>query len=117
MLPFNSWDVERVIQKENITEFEFLCSREYITEIEDDYFYLNTPLAVVEKEFYEQGNRALMEALGIKDLEQELKMLIKKFNRYNEIKDIAQELIGKVADMRGVSITEVHRELGVLLGE
>ena len=48
---------------------------------------------------------------------QEVKALIKKFNNYNEIKDIAQALVGKIADLRGVSIKTVHEELGILFDE
>lgn len=113
MTILNKWETDKIIHKSKILEFDFLFDNDFITEIEDDYFYLNTPIYDVEKKYYDDMNKELMEKLGIDSLESGLKTLIKKVNKYNEIKDIAQVLIGKIADLRGVSLKEIYEELDI----
>lgn len=113
MRHLNKWDVEKIIKKENILEFEFLENNKYLTEIETDYFYLNKDFYTVEKNFYETINKELMKDLNINNLDLEIKNFIKKLNKYNEAKDIAQSLMGKIADLRDTTIKEVHKDLEV----
>lgn len=117
MALLNDWEGEKIVSKDRILEFEFLRRKEYIEEIEDGYFYLTAPFSTVEKEFYDEKNRQLMKELKIENIDLELKALIKKFNDYNEIKDVAEMLCAKIADLRGVSMKDVHAELGILPDE
>lgn len=117
MAVLNNWEAEGVVHRDRILELGFLCDGGYITEVADGYFCLNTPFGDVERRFYEERCRALMAELGIKDVELELKALIRKFNRYNEIKEVAEALCSKIADLRGVSIKDIHNELGILFDE
>ncbi len=113
----NDWENEKVIHKRNILEYDWLIENKFITEIEDEYFYLNKPFTEVEKMLYEEKTNDIMCKYGISDIDSELKSLIKKFNTYNEIKDIAQSLIGKIAELRGQPIKEIHEELDILFEE
>jgi hypothetical protein len=38
---------------------------------------------------------------------------IKLLHEYNEIKDVAQGLMGMIADRRGVRIVEIQNEFGI----
>lgn len=111
--PLNNWDAEKVIKKEGILELEFLADNGFVTEIEDGYFYLNTPLYDVEKKLYDDKNRRLEEELNLTDPQQEIKTFIQKMNRYNQAKDIAQSLMGKIAYLRGVPIRQIHEDMDV----
>ncbi|KAG7661154.1 uncharacterized protein J8A68_005327 [[Candida] subhashii] len=42
-----------------------------------------------------------------------IKRHIKQLNKYNELKDLALDLIGKIADSRQVRISEIFKEMGV----
>lgn len=109
----NNWEAEKVVRKDRILEFEFLIDGGFITEIEDDYFYLNTPLHEVEKKLYDERNRKLADELNLTNVQQEIKWFIQKINRYNEAKDIAQSLMGKIADLKEVPIREIHEDMGM----
>ncbi|KAI5169917.1 hypothetical protein PAEPH01_1096 [Pancytospora epiphaga] len=109
----NDWEKTPIINEKKILEMEFLLENEYITHIKDGYYYLNTDFSVVETKFYQKLNTNLMKRLGIGDVEKELKALIGKYNRYNRMKDIAEEFCGSLANFRGVSIKEIHTELGM----
>jgi hypothetical protein len=74
---------------------------------------LNTPFAAVESDIYDRMNAVLMKELNIENVGKELKDLIEKYNSYNEIKDLVDELCGKLADLRGVTIKDIHDELNI----
>lgn len=116
-LILNNWEDDKIIHKSKILEIDWLMDKGLITEIEDGYFYLNKPFVETERLLYEDRTKVIMDKFGIKDIDLELKSLIKKFNTYNEIKDIAQTLIGKIADLRGQTVKEIHEDLGILFGE
>lgn len=110
----NDWQTAPIIHKGKILDFEFLCSSELIAEVADGYYQLSKPPEVVEAAVYGRKVREIMDKYNLVDLDKELKCLMKKFNTYNELKDIAQALIGRIADMRGVSIRKVHEELNIV---
>ncbi|XP_067127297.1 DNA repair protein SWI5 homolog isoform X3 [Centruroides vittatus] len=45
--------------------------------------------------------------------EEELNMHIEKLHEYNEVKDIAQLILGKLAIFEGVTIKEMHEKYGL----
>lgn len=109
----NDWEAQKVIEKRKILELEFLIDNKLITEVEDGYFYLNAPLYDVEKKLYDEKNRKLADELNLTDAQKEIKKFIQKINRYNEAKDVAESLMGKIADLKGVPIREIHEDLGI----
>ena len=113
MALLNDWTSQKIIHKDKIIEFEFLTDNNFITEIEDGYFYLNAEFHSVERIYIEKLNSKIMNRLNIQDANKEIKTYIKKLNKYNEAKDIAQSLMGKIADLKGVTIKEIHEEMGV----
>lgn len=113
----NRWDQDRIYKKDQILEFEFLIDNDFITEIEDEYFYLNQPFATVEKVYYDQINEKLANELSLKNVNKEIESFIKKFNKYNEAKDIAESLMGKIADLKNCTIKEIHNEFGLQASE
>ncbi|KAI4292248.1 hypothetical protein PAPHI01_1522 [Pancytospora philotis] len=110
---FNDWHAEKVIHADRITQWDFLRANECIEEIADGYYFLSKPLETVEAAYYRQENAKLTKMLGIKNVEQELKVLIGKFNTYNAAKDVVEELCGKLASLRGVPIRDIHKELNL----
>lgn len=113
MRHLNNWDVEKVIKKENILEFDFLNDRNHLSEIMDGYYFLNNNLYDIELSFYEQISKDLSLELNIMDVDAETKTFIRKLNKYNESKDICQSLIGKLAELTNSTIKELHEEMGV----
>lgn len=113
----NDWEEEKIIKKDNIVEFDFLYENRLIKEIEDGYYHLNDTLYNVEKKFYDEANRMIADKLGLQDIQKEIDRFIKKLNKYNEAKDIAQSLMGKIAEMRGVTIKDIHSEMGMSMLE
>lgn len=114
---FNNWDEERIIRKDKIKEFEFLDDNDFIKEIEDEYYFLTTSLIEVERKFYEETNAAIANELDLKDVQKEIESFIKKLNKYNQAKDIAQSLMGKIAELKGVTIKDVHAEMEMPLND
>jgi len=115
MKQFDSWIKNPIQHKEKILDFEFLATKEYITELEDEYFYLNVPIEDVESEYYKGMNAEMMEAFNIKDPEMEIKSYIKDIGKYNGIKDITQQLIGKLADCENISIKEMEKRIEIAI--
>ena len=113
----NNWRGEKVLHRDNIIEFDLLLENEFIIEIQDDYYCLNKPADEVELYIYEKKTRELMEKHGIVDLEKELKSLIKKYHEYNELREIAQTLAGRIAEARGITVKSVYEELGIPEGD
>lgn len=111
MKTLNNWEDEKVIKKDDIIEFEFLYENGLIKEIEEEYYCLNGTLYNVEKKFYEENNMMMADKLGLRDVQKEIDCFIKKLNKYNEVKDIAQSLMGKIAEIKGVTIKDIHTEM------
>ncbi|KAG0438120.1 DNA repair protein SWI5 like protein [Dictyocoela muelleri] len=111
---FDDWKKTPIIHKNKIKEFEFLMENNYITELDDNYFYLSETFAKIENHYYKNENEKLIQLLKIKDVDVELKNFIMKMNIYNEVKDISQSMMGKIAELRGVTNKEIHEEMDVL---
>lgn len=109
----NDWNITPVIKKKNILNFDFLNQKGYIKEIKDSYYYITKDLKMVEIELCKKKASDLAQEIGIKSVDTEIKSFIKRLNQYNELKDVAQALLGRIADLRGTTIKEVHREFEV----
>ncbi|AFN82826.1 putative Swi5-like protein [Encephalitozoon romaleae SJ-2008] len=109
----NDWEKEEVIHKSKIVNFDFLVERNFIDEVKDGFYYLSKDGKTVETELWKKVNHELAEYLDIKDIDKEIKRFIFLLNSYNEIKDIGQELIGKIANLRQTTAKDVHEELGM----
>ncbi|KAI0684673.1 DNA repair protein, partial [Cytidiella melzeri] len=55
----------------------------------------------------------LQAQLGDEDANRIVSTHIKRLHQYNEAKDAAQILIGRLASHRGITIREVHNEFGL----
>lgn len=117
MTQFNNWEDTKIIRKDKILEFDFLDENSFITEIEAGYYYLSANMPDVEKKFYEEKNAQLADELDLKDTQKEITGFIKRLNMYNAAKDVAQTLMGKIADLRGVTVKDIHEEMGIPLNE
>lgn len=113
MEALNNWKLHKIINKKDIKEFEFLAENGFVQEIQDEYYYLSAPLHEVERKLYEQKNEKLLDELCVKDVKKEIKDYIKKLNSYNEAKDVAECLMGKIADLKGTAIKEIHEEMEI----
>jgi hypothetical protein len=112
-MSLDDWITMPVIYQSKIKNFEFLIKRDHIKEIENGYYCLNHNFDDIEFEFYNMEANKLMDELEIKDVEKEVKEFIGKLNLYNELKDVGQALIGKIAELRGATIREIHEEMEV----
>ena len=112
-MELNNWNLTPVIHKNKIINYEYLIEEGYIIEIQDDYYCLKISFDEIEDQFYTRKVKELKQKLQIKDIENELKTFIKKLNKYNEFKDVAQALIGKIAELRGETIKDVYNSLGL----
>lgn len=109
----NNWNETPVIKKASILNFEFLQEGGYIKEIEDEYYCIAEDLKKIELEVYKKEASSLAKEVGIKSVDKEIKDFIKKLSTYNELKDTAQCLLGKIADRRKTTIKDVHDEFEV----
>ncbi|RVD90946.1 DNA repair Swi5, partial [Tubulinosema ratisbonensis] len=97
-----------IIHKSKILNYDFLLENECLTLIEDDYYCLSKDLEDIKALFYDQEIKKLTKELEIQDVNLEIKNFISKLNKYNELKDIGQAMIGKIADLKGITIKEAN---------
>lgn len=109
-MELNNWDKTPVIKRQSILNFEFLSTHGHLQEIEDGYYFLLHDLGTVELDFYMSKSLELAGKLGIKNLDVEIKEIIKKINIYNELRDIGNTFLGKLAEIRNTTIKCVHEE-------
>lgn len=109
----NKWEETKIFRKDKILEFDFLNDNNLIIEIEDEYYCLSQPFNTVEKKYYDHLNEKLANELNLTNVNKEIENFIKKLNRYNEAKDVAESLMGKIADFRNCTIKEVHIDFGL----
>ncbi len=107
----NNWDELKIIHKTDIRHFDFLHEHDYIKEIKADYYFLVGSISDIEKALYDSLNAVLANELDLLDPQKEINKFIKKFNRYNNAKDAAQSLIGKIAELKSTTIKEISEEL------
>ncbi|EJW02440.1 hypothetical protein EDEG_03144 [Edhazardia aedis USNM 41457] len=110
---FNDWDKQEIYHKDDIINYQFLLKHAFITEVDTDFYYLTNDMRNIEMVYYKEITKELAEKLNITDVEKEIKKFIAKLNLYNEIKDINDALVGKVAELKGVTIKEFQEELGI----
>lgn len=110
MTLFNNWSSTPIISKPNISNFDFLLTHSLITHIDFNYYYLNNPNTNLELFYYKIKNQELATKLNITNIDNSLKQFINELNLYNEIKDVADALIGKISELRGVSLKSVREE-------
>ncbi|KAK6090956.1 hypothetical protein P3W45_000201 [Vairimorpha bombi] len=107
----NDWSTSKIIHKDKILHFGILLSKNLITEIEDDYWYLSEKVEIVEYEIYKYFNEKMADEMNIEDSEAEIKKFIKDLHVYNELKDIGQSLVNKIAERKGTTSKEVFKEM------
>lgn len=113
MKDLNNWNVEKVIHKDKILEFKFLSDKYLIEELIEGHFYLKRTFYDVELMYYSEMNKKLMQELNLKDPTKEVKQFVNSLKIYNKAKDIAESLIGKIAEFKGLPIKEIHKEMSV----
>ncbi|KCZ75565.1 hypothetical protein H311_03457 [Anncaliia algerae PRA109] len=105
---FNDWLNTPIIHKDKIKNFDFLFENNFIELIEEDYYYLTKDFKNIKMEYYTRKVEELINELGITDVTTEIKAFIGKLNKYNELKDIGQALMGKIADLQGITIKDAN---------
>lgn len=101
----NNWEKLKIIHKNKIKKFEFLKKHKLIIHIESDYFY---SVDDIENKYY----KLKCDEIGLdEDVIEKVDEFIKKLNEYNEIKDVAEALIGKIAELKNLTIKEMRKEL------
>ena len=48
-----------------------------------------------------------------KEYDEKIQVQIDRLHRFNEAKDAAQEILGRLASMRGVAISSLYEEFGI----
>lgn len=109
----NDWEKDEIIHKDKIVNFDFLVERDFVEEVADGFYCLCADAKAVETEVWRKANSELAESLGIVDIEKEIKRFISLLHSYNGIKDIGQELIGRIAGLRQTTTRDIHEELGM----
>lgn len=103
----NPWNNLKVIHKSKIKQFDYLVSKRLIHHIDSGYYYA---VDNIENLYF----KSRCEEMGIdQKIEKKVDCFIKQLNKYNELKDCAESLIGKIAELKGVSIKEMREEIGV----
>ena len=64
-----------------------------------------------------KANEAEIEELSQEYSEDELQQYIDHLHEYNEIKDVGQLLLGKLAEVRGTTVSELYREFDLSLDD
>lgn len=113
MKMLNNWEKDKIVHRDKILSFEFLAGNGYISEISDGFYYMSEDPETVETELWRKLNSELANELNIQDIDREIRGFIGLLNSYNEIKDIGQELIGRIAVLGQTTTKDVHEELGM----
>ena len=80
-------------------------SMQYSEQLADDLLKLKTQLKEID------GNIEELSACGCR--EEELKLHIDALHEYNEIKDVGQMLLGKIAELEGTTTTALYKRFGL----
>ena len=64
-----------------------------------------------------KANEAEIEELSREYSEDELQQYIDHLHEYNEIKDVGQLLLGKLAEVQGTTVSELYREFDLSLDD
>lgn len=113
----NDWEHEKIIHEDKIKCIDFLREHEFITEIEEGYYYLNTPAQKVEELFYKEQLARAKQDVDIENIELEYKRYMDKLHHYNEVKDVLAAMVGQIAENRNVPVKEIYEEIEIDLKE
>ncbi|WUR02071.1 DNA repair SWI5-like protein [Vairimorpha necatrix] len=109
----NNWSKDEIIHKDKILYFDILISKSLISNIQNtEYFTLSKPVEIVEYEIYKYFNEKMIDKMNIEDCTVEIKKFIKDLHVYNELKDIGQSLVNKIAERRKTTSKEIIKEMG-----
>lgn len=108
----NDWSTQQIIHKTKILNFEFLLSKNYISHIYEDYYYINEKIELVEHDIYKFCNEKLKAEMSIENENVEIKKFIKDLHVYNEIKEICEALVNKIAEKKETTSKEIFKEMG-----
>lgn len=112
MVTINDWETNKIIHKDKILYFDVLVSNNCIKQIKNGYFCLVESLEVCESHVLRHINSKLIQELKLEDVDKEIKRFIKQLNEYNELKDIGESLVHKIAERKGVTIKQEFIEMG-----
>ncbi|KRH91789.1 putative DNA repair protein, Swi5 protein [Pseudoloma neurophilia] len=107
----SDWNSHKILHRSKIVNFDYLLKNELIKPIENsNFFYAVDDL---EEKYYKLKYEQYIKENKNISIESEINTFINKLNKYNELKDCAEALIGKIAEIRGCSIKEIREEMGV----
>lgn len=99
------WQKHKIVHESKINDFKFLMDHNLIKHIGLGYYHA---ISDFENEFY----KAKCKTMNISaDIDEKVCSFIKKLNTYNELKDCCESLIGKIAEIRGVRLVEIRKEV------
>lgn len=107
----NDWEANKIIHQDKILHFGILESNSCIKHIIDGYYYLCEPLEICESLVLKDINEEIANTLNISDIELEVKKFIKQLNEYNELKDIGETLVHKLAERKWVTSKQMFCEM------
>ncbi|KAF9763195.1 DNA repair protein SWI5 like protein [Nosema granulosis] len=107
----NDWATNKIIRRDKIQHFELLEERNCIKEVKDNYYCLVEPIEVCESIVLEEINLEIASTLNITDIDLEVKSFIKQLNEYNELKDIGETLVHKIAERKGLTSKQMFIEM------
>ena len=84
------------------------CQRETVEEVARDITQLRQQLENVENEIAE---------LSEDYCEDELQQYIDHLHQYNEMKDVGQLLLGKLAEVQGTTVSELYKQFDLNLDD
>ena len=109
---FNDWFANKIIHKDKILNFDFLNRKGFIKSIQDtEYYFLTESIDTVEYELYKYFNEKISNEMNIEDCNIEIKKFIKNLHVYNELKDIGQALVNKIAERKNTTSKEILKEM------
>lgn len=108
----NDWSQHKIIHRSKILNFDFLNSKNYISHIDSDYYYLNENIEVVEHDIYKYCNEKAKNEMNIENESYEIKKFIKDLHVYNELKEICESLVNKIAEKKETTSKEIFKEMG-----
>lgn len=79
-----------------------------VEQLSDDVLKLKEKLKVVERE---------MEGLAENYSEDELQVHIDRLHKYNEVKDVGQLLLGKIAEVESTTTAALYQQFGLETGD
>ncbi|ORD99214.1 hypothetical protein A0H76_1218 [Hepatospora eriocheir] len=117
MTIFNLFKNQRILNKDEICDFDLLNELNLLKKVGDERYELNECLEQSELQYLIHKNKQLKNKLQIYSVEESYKNYMEKLHEYNEIKDVLQSMIGKISELKGVTIKKINKELEVNFDE